>query len=295
MKKVHKLKLLSEKRPQNAHKDFSKLAEIIQTDCKDASKSIQLLSNILSTCSYPKRSQLYSHNSAVLINLQSALKIITGQLKILIESNRDLLVDNIAPTPKPIPLVSMVDLQASHQPQAPYPPSGIPSHALPGTSSQYQANHSLIPLINSNLASNMPPLSHQSLLLTDAHYASSQSNTVPSSIMLQSHQQQMFAPQMVNSSLIDQEIRLRDSAVNKVEQTILQLGEMYQQFSSLVHEQSDMVTRIDTQLDDAYEHVDAAHIQLITFLKTVSRRRQFILKAFLSIIICFAIFALLYR
>uniref|UniRef100_A0A0X3P0T1 t-SNARE coiled-coil homology domain-containing protein n=1 Tax=Schistocephalus solidus TaxID=70667 RepID=A0A0X3P0T1_SCHSO len=90
-------------------------------------------------------------------------------------------------------------------------------------------------------------------------------------------------------------IRQRDRALNKTEQTIVQLGEIYQQFSFLVKEQGELVTRIDTHLEDAGLNVDLAHNHLVDFMRRISSRRAFMLKLFATLIIVFCIFAFLLR
>ncbi|BHF67433.1 vesicle docking [Sparganum proliferum] len=90
-------------------------------------------------------------------------------------------------------------------------------------------------------------------------------------------------------------IRQRDRALRNTEQTIVQLGEIYQQFSFLVKEQGEMVTRIDTHLEDAGLNVDLAHNHLVEFMRRISSRRAFMLKLFATLIIVFCIFAFLLR
>ncbi|VDP85038.1 unnamed protein product, partial [Echinostoma caproni] len=63
--------------------------------------------------------------------------------------------------------------------------------------------------------------------------------------------QQPHMQQQLQLPILDQEVRQRDAAMRRVESTIVQLGEIYQQFSSLVREQGDLVTRIDSQTEEA--------------------------------------------
>nr|VZI47467.1 unnamed protein product [Spirometra erinaceieuropaei] len=90
-------------------------------------------------------------------------------------------------------------------------------------------------------------------------------------------------------------IRQRDRALRNTEQTIVQLGEIYQQFSFLVKEQGELVTRIDTHLEDAGLNVDLAHNHLVEFMRRISSRRAFMLKLFATLIVVFCIFAFLLR
>lgn len=92
-------------------------------------------------------------------------------------------------------------------------------------------------------------------------------------------------------------VRQRDNAaaIRSTEATIVQLGEIYQQFSYLVKEQGDMVTRIDTNLDDGGLNVEYAHSQLVDFLRHLSSRRGFMLKFFVVLLLIFGLLVLIKR
>ncbi len=92
-------------------------------------------------------------------------------------------------------------------------------------------------------------------------------------------------------------VRQRDNtaAMRHTEATIVQLGEIYQQFSFLVKEQGEMVTRIDTNLEDAGLNVDFAHTELVEFLRQLSTRRAFMLKVFATLLVVFCLFVLFKR
>ncbi|VDK86021.1 unnamed protein product [Dibothriocephalus latus] len=102
-------------------------------------------------------------------------------------------------------------------------------------------------------------------------------------------------PQLTLTEAPQSVLRQRDRALHNTEQTIVQLGEIYQQFSFLVKEQGEMVTRIDTLLEDAGLNVDLAHNHLVEFMRRISSRRAFMLKLFATLIIVFCIFAFLLR
>lgn len=105
------------------------------------------------------------------------------------------------------------------------------------------------------------------------------------------HLDQQQQLQQLQLPIFDQEVRQRDAAMKRVESTIVQLGEIYQQFSSLVREQGDLVTRIDSQTEEADLNIGAAHEQLIAYFRSISTRRAFMVKVFIAILLCFVLFA----
>ncbi|VDM27988.1 unnamed protein product [Hydatigera taeniaeformis] len=84
-------------------------------------------------------------------------------------------------------------------------------------------------------------------------------------------------------------------AIRHTEATIVQLGQIYEQFAFLVREQADVVMRIDGHVDDAVTNVDLAHGNLIQFLRHVSERRAFMLKFFAVLLAIFCLFTLFRR
>lgn len=101
---------------------------------------------------------------------------------------------------------------------------------------------------------------------------------------------QTFVPTPQTNSFVEQEIRQRDSTIRRVESTIVQLGEIYQQFSTLVQEQNETVLRIDSHTDNLNWNVSEAHSQLLVYFKHISRRRNFLFKVFAVFLICFILF-----
>ena len=85
------------------------------------------------------------------------------------------------------------------------------------------------------------------------------------------------------------------SSIRHTEATILQLGQIYEQFAYLVREQADVVMRIDGHVEDAMTNVDFAHGSLVEFLRHISKRRAFMLKFFAVLLFVFCLFALFKR
>ncbi|VDO00443.1 unnamed protein product [Rodentolepis nana] len=85
------------------------------------------------------------------------------------------------------------------------------------------------------------------------------------------------------------------TSIRQTEATIVQLGQIYEQFAFLVREQADVVMRIDGNVEDAAANVDFAHVSLVEFLRHISGRRAFMLKFFAVLLAIFVLFAIFKR
>ncbi|CAH8463940.1 unnamed protein product [Dicrocoelium dendriticum] len=90
-------------------------------------------------------------------------------------------------------------------------------------------------------------------------------------------------------SFADQEVRQRDAALRRVESTIIQLGEIYQQFSTLIHDQHEVVQRIDGHAEDTELNIGSAYEHLLVYFRSVSSRRVLMLKLFVILLVCFTV------
>ena len=86
-----------------------------------------------------------------------------------------------------------------------------------------------------------------------------------------------------------QYFRQRHEAVRQIEAAVNEVGEMFQDFTRLVHEQEEMVVRIDTDVDDAVRDVDAGSSELMRYLSNLSSNRGLILKIF-AVLFVFLLF-----
>lgn len=77
-----------------------------------------------------------------------------------------------------------------------------------------------------------------------------------------------------------QYFRQRHEAVRQIEAAVNEVGEMFQDFTRLVHEQEEMVLRIDADVDDAVRYVDDGSSELMRYLSNLSSNRGLILKIF---------------
>ncbi|KAF4669712.1 Syntaxin-5 [Perkinsus olseni] len=88
-------------------------------------------------------------------------------------------------------------------------------------------------------------------------------------------------------------LNARANAVQAVQRTIGELGQMFQKVSSMVYEQDEMIMRIDSDVDDTMGHLNEGQNQLLKYFHSISGNRSLILKIF-AILICFVIFFVLF-
>lgn len=85
----------------------------------------------------------------------------------------------------------------------------------------------------------------------------------------------------------------RSTAVDAIESTINELGNMFSQLSHMIAEQRETVQRIDANTDDIAFNVGGAHRELLKFYSRVSSNRGLMLKSFAVIIVMFFVWMLI--
>ncbi|KAI8821865.1 t-SNARE [Fimicolochytrium jonesii] len=104
-------------------------------------------------------------------------------------------------------------------------------------------------------------------------------------------QQQSLIP--APSSTLNMElIESRSQAIESIESTIAELGQIYQNFASMVATQREMVQRIDENVLDIEMNVEGAHSQLLKYYQGISSNRWLMMKVFAVLIVFFMMFVL---
>jgi syntaxin 5 len=85
----------------------------------------------------------------------------------------------------------------------------------------------------------------------------------------------------------------RDEAIDSIESTIAQLGQVYSQFASVLQQQREMVQRIDDNTLDTLDNVQGAHSQLLKYYDNMSGNRALMLKTFGVVLTFFLMFVLM--
>jgi len=82
----------------------------------------------------------------------------------------------------------------------------------------------------------------------------------------------------------------RSETMQNIEQTIIELGDIFTQLATMVRQQEELVHRIDANVDEATQHIEGAHTELLKYLRSVTSNRWLIIKVFAVLIIFFLIF-----
>jgi len=88
----------------------------------------------------------------------------------------------------------------------------------------------------------------------------------------------------------DEYIKSRATAMESIEQTIVELGGIFQQLAHLVSEQEEQIKRIDMNVEDTEMNVEAAHSELLKYFQSISSNRWLIIKIFFVLIVFFIAF-----
>jgi len=106
----------------------------------------------------------------------------------------------------------------------------------------------------------------------------------------------LMEKQQAQKSLILNEdlgyVQDRANAMQTVETTIVELGTMFNQLATMIKEQEEQITRIDSNVDDVDMNVSAAHTELLKYFQSVTSNRWLMLKVFGVLIFFFVVFIL---
>jgi hypothetical protein len=69
-------------------------------------------------------------------------------------------------------------------------------------------------------------------------------------------------------------------AIQQIEGTLVQLGQMFSQFSVLVQRQGEQIERIDDQVEQTHSNIERAQQELLQFYQNISGNRSLIMKLF---------------
>lgn len=101
-------------------------------------------------------------------------------------------------------------------------------------------------------------------------------------------QQNMMATNYTNMQVIES----RAQAIESIESTIAELGQIYQHFAQLLSTQREVVQRIDDNIVDTEVNVIGAHDQLLKFYQNMSSNRWLMMKVFATVIFFTLIFVM---
>ncbi|PFH54851.1 hypothetical protein AMATHDRAFT_52844 [Amanita thiersii Skay4041] len=90
----------------------------------------------------------------------------------------------------------------------------------------------------------------------------------------------------------DQYIQSRSTAIESIETTIAELGQIFTQLANMVAEQRETVQRIDADVVDIASNVSGAQRELLKYYASISSNRWLMLKVFGVLIVFFLLFIL---
>ncbi|CAH8865787.1 unnamed protein product [Trichobilharzia szidati] len=103
-----------------------------------------------------------------------------------------------------------------------------------------------------------------------------------------------FAQKYVSSDQTDTYLASRADTMRSIEHTIVELGQIFQQLATMVHEQDESIRRIDANVDEAAVSVEAGHSELIRYFRSISSSRWLMIKVFFVLIVFFVIFVVFF-
>lgn len=145
------------------------------------------------------------------------------------------------------------------------------------------------------IPSNLPPSASTgnmgSILLNDDLAASS--GTSSFALDMDRLEQHRLQDQVSLIDETDTYHQSRYNAMETIESSISELGTIFRQLASLVSEQGEMITRIDSNIEETAINVEAAHHELLRYFNSISRNRWLIVKVF-GVLMAFFIFFVIF-
>jgi syntaxin 5 len=93
--------------------------------------------------------------------------------------------------------------------------------------------------------------------------------------------------------LIDEQdsyVQARANAMENIESSVVELGTIFKQLADLVQEQGETVQRIDSNVEETSMNVEAAHMELLKYFRSISKNRWLAIKVFGVLVVFFVIF-----
>ncbi|ODV59229.1 t-SNARE syntaxin [Ascoidea rubescens DSM 1968] len=89
-----------------------------------------------------------------------------------------------------------------------------------------------------------------------------------------------------------QYLQERNRAVETIESTINEVGNLFQQLATMVQEQGESIQRIDQNVDDISLNIQGAHRELLKYYTSISNNKWLVFKIFAILIVFFLLWVL---
>jgi len=130
-------------------------------------------------------------------------------------------------------------------------------------------------------------------LLTGSHYAGVLSPS-PTNFETSEDISSNFSETQALLQSQDRYLNARVEAVESIEQTIIELQEIFLQIRDLTIEHGDLTIRIDHQINETVGNVDAAQNQLLAYWRKMASNRWFYAKIFFVLLVFVVIFVVFF-
>ncbi|KAL5107025.1 Syntaxin-5 [Taenia crassiceps] len=248
------------------------LTLLIREDIANLNHRIADLSTLSKSTINSPQQQSARHATSVLMNLQSRLAGMSERFKRVLEQRSKALRDQ-----------TMRKSAFSAQRQRSQAVDGVTNQGFDSETVDSSLTVSYIPT-----AAVTP-----SILLQDEQQAR-QANGVgdnSSSLLVDPGQQQQMTLYHDQTYAY---LAARHDTVRTIEHTIIELGEIFQQLATMVHEQEERVERIDANVEESVAAVESGHAELLRYLRSVSSNRWLMFKVFGILLLFFVFFVVFF-
>ncbi|VDM30691.1 unnamed protein product [Hydatigera taeniaeformis] len=250
------------------------LTLLIREDIANLNHRIADLSNLSKSAITSPQQQSARHATSVLMNLQSRLAGMSERFKRVLEQRSKTLRDQ-----------TLRKSAFSAQQQESLTTSGLSNQGFDSQALD-SPESSAVPSIS-------PAIMTPSILLQDEQRARQASGIGDnsSSLLVDSSQQQQMA---LFRDQTDAYLAARHDTVRTIEHTIVELGEIFQQLATMVHEHEERVERIDANVEESVAAVESGHAELLRYLRSVSSNRWLMFKVFGVLLLFFLFFVVFF-
>lgn len=245
--------------------DIQHLIYVVKEDMADLNYRIATLQS--TSKSHPVRGkQEATHSHSVLMDLQTRLAKMSNRFRGFLEHRSD-------------------SLRTQAARRGRYTALSQPSLTGVSETGATHPRHTIIPSV---LLRDDERARLESLSLENHSPSGLQSTTTADSGTHLTQQQLCLADQT------DSYLSSRADTMRTIEHTIVELGEIFQQLATMVHEQDEAIQRIDMNIDDATASIEAGHSELVRYLRSISSNRWLMIKVFAVLLVFFIIFVVFF-
>ncbi|ORY53759.1 t-SNARE [Rhizoclosmatium globosum] len=286
MAKLHSLTQLAKKKTlfDDRPTEINDLTLAIKADITKINRQIALLQQHQRSQQpqQPAAKQIQEHSTNVITSLQTKLASTSSEFKSILELRTQNMKD-----------------QKSRRDQYTAPPTASASSSAAGYSLQGQQptpqqSPFSIPQPQQPMFG-LPP-STSSPLFSDGLRNRSTAGSSDSAVIdmggMGGGSQQQLLMQSNNTATLEY-IESRGQAIESIESTIAELGQIYSQFTQILSQQREMVQRIDVNVMDTEMNVVSAHNELAKFLERLQGNRWLMIQVFGILVVFFMLFVII--